>query len=314
MKIDDQVRDEILALHAAGFLRREIAGLVGCGQSSISRVVRAAGFGKPSRPRLTADEKQVLVKERRLGYSAEEIARRNGLGPTTVRRALHRAGVPPRPYPERVYRLDEGAFDRQDDGVAYWTGFLFADGCVMPHRTRLYVSAHKRDADHLRAFARFLGSDQPLTNIKDRPMVALSVHSDRLVKALMALGLEPRKSFGNPRAAEWLVMRPAFWAGMIDGDGWIGERRQGARTSAIVVLYGSPQLLWQYREFLAARVYQPNWRLPKPNRHEGRLFKVGVASDRAEALLRKLEVSPFRLARKLESSRSLLLQAERAGR
>jgi CENP-B N-terminal DNA-binding domain len=310
MKIDNQVQGEILGLHAAGFLEREVADLVGCGQSSVCRVVRAAGFGKPSRPRLTPDEKLTLINERRLGYSAGEIARRNGVAATTVLRVLHRAGVPPRPYGERLYRLDQSAFDWHDDGVAYWTGFLFADGCVMPHRQRLSVSAHERDADHIRGFARFLGSNQPLTSLKDRPIVALSIHSDRLVKALLDLGLEPRKSFGNPRAADWLVMRPAFWAGVIDGDGWIGERRQGDRTTAIVALYGTPGLLWQYREFLAARVYHPNWRLPKPSRHQGSLFKVGVASDRAEALLRKLEVSPFRLARKAEISRRLLLRAE----
>ena len=288
---------------------REVARMIGCGQGSVTRVLRSAGLGKGPRPIVTDAQKAAFIAERRRGDSAEAIARRHRVGATTVCRVLHRAGVPPRPYGERRYSLDERAFDWQDDGVAYWTGFLFADGCVMPHRTRLSVSVHERDADHIRAFTRFLVSDQPLAKLKDRPMVALSVQSDRLVKALIGLGLEPRKSFGNPRAAEWLVMRPAFWAGMIDGDGWIGERRQGGSTSTIVKLYGTPAVLSQYREFLANRVYKATWRLPTVTRDEGRLFAVGVVGDRAEALLRRLEVSPFRLARKAQISRRLLLRA-----
>ena len=145
-------------------------------------------------------------------------------------------------------------------------------------------------------------------------MVALSVHSDRLVRALMELGVEPRKSFVDCRAAEWLVMRPAFWAGMIDGDGWIGERSQGDTTSAIVKLYATRTLLGQYRDFLVARVYRPTWRLPALALHEGRLFSVAVGGDRAEALLRRLEVSPFRLARKAAISQRLLVRAEQMAR
>jgi len=302
---EDRVR--VVALFREGGLARsELAATVGWSKTTVTRILREAGHGHGPCPRVPPELKARFLVERRAGQSAYRIARTHGVGETTVLRTLHQSGVPPRPVGARKYSLNEAAFDVGTDAAAYWAGFIFADGCVLPHRNRLYVSAHERDAGHLRALLAFLGSDQPLSVSKSRPMVAVSVHSHHLVEALRRLGIEPRKSTGRPRAASWLASRSAFWAGMVDGDGWVGQRRRSTGRVPIVVLYGSPVLLGQFRSFLIARVYKPAWRVPGVVRHERSLFRVTAIGSRAERVLRTLEESPIRLHRKAALGRALV--------
>lgn len=131
---------------------------------------------------------------------------------------------------KRVYPLREDAFALPlSPEASYWFGFLLADGCVTRRRTgqaTLQLGLAEKDAAHVEAFARFLGTAQPKFRAEGRgyagasALVGLHVTSHRLCDALGALGLVPRKSM-RERMPEQLHSSRDAWRGMVDGDGWI---------------------------------------------------------------------------------------------
>ena len=97
------------------------------------------------------------------GVSTRDVATKSGLEIRTVRAIAHRNGrselIPSaRPHPPR-----KDAFSRFGAEMAYWTGFLFADGCVRPSCNVLSIKLQVGDIDQLRKLARFLGCpDRPV--------------------------------------------------------------------------------------------------------------------------------------------------------
>src|SRR5215831_13729487 len=108
------------------------------------------------------------------GESITEIATALGFDRTTVHYWLCKRGIPRRSNPQvkRRYRLREDAFaDITNEPMAYWLGFLFADGSVSVRRggceksVRLLVQ--RGDEGRLRSFADFIDTDKPIRTIRN---------------------------------------------------------------------------------------------------------------------------------------------------
>lgn len=142
--------------------------------------------------------------------SLRAIAHQLGCSARPVVDALKARGVARRPArtPPATFRADAFLAGAPED--AYWLGLLFADGWVSG--AKIGLGLHHGDADHVAAFARFIGTSNRVARYRDQ--VCVSLGSPELAGRLRALGMgAPRRPHLAP------LWSPDFWRGMVDGDG-----------------------------------------------------------------------------------------------
>ena len=117
----------------------------------------------------------------------------------------------------------------QSENVAYWLGFLAADGSVSAQRTtRLYIGLARKDREHLSKFLQFIGSDASITDYEVKckqkvyPASSISIYSNNICNDLKSYGIIPDKSHINYNFLENIPQEYqfAFICGYFDGDGW----------------------------------------------------------------------------------------------
>lgn len=209
---------------------------------------RSASQRNPVFPVL--DRYQDRVKQLYLaGMAQTAIAEELNIGLGTVSKALDRTGVERRPLYEthhRTYTIDHDVFAELTTEAAYWAGFVMADGCIY-RGSVVQVSSQVGDAEHLAAFLSFADCSAPVHQSKGN-IARASLHSPKIVADLGRHGIVPRKSYGA-RASRELAEWPAFWLGVIDGDGTVGCSR-----APYISVCGSRPLMRQYQRFLARNV------------------------------------------------------------
>ena len=118
---------------------------------------------------------------------------------------------------------DDTIFSAETPEVAYWAGFLMADGGVARNRTSFVISLSLStdDLDHLLKFRDFIGKrDDPGTMPQDMRRVA--VGSKRLGDDLARWGVIPNKTYvGSIPSDIPQELIPHYIRGLIDGDGGI---------------------------------------------------------------------------------------------
>lgn len=139
---------------------------------------------------------------------------------------------------KRQFTVDDSVFATITARVAYWLGFLYADGRVLVKKGRqvgegLKVVLAPRDREHLEELRGFLKSDSPImlctSRIADTVYdgVALSIYSKRLAKRLMELGVVPGRATRNTDLPPIPEENAAhFLRGLWDGDGYIKRDRR----------------------------------------------------------------------------------------
>jgi hypothetical protein len=264
----------------------------------------AFGFGEaPTRPLRPVDRSGRLHPSAELlagvarryeaGESSYDIAKSLGVYDTTVGRWLRKLGAPRRTLSEAKrnrHPLNENAFDIITEQSAYWAGFLMADGCVHnggrgePQAVKL--SLKESDADHVRAFLGFLGSDlEPQCKAKrgghsaDSREAVVSVRSHRLVAALARFGVVARKT--ATAEVRLLEGNRHFWRGMIDGDGSVGWQR---RRWPAIGLCGTEAVVEQFSGFV--RTLAPECRANKNRDHS--IWAIRLAGRHAFAVIERL--------------------------
>ena len=118
---------------------------------------------------------------------------------------------------------DDTLFSNETPEVAYWAGFLMADGTVTRNGASFVVSLSlsENDLDHLLKFRDFLGKqDEPGTMPQDMRRVA--VGSKRLGNDLARWGVVPNKTYVGIIPSDIPnELLPHYIRGLIDGDGGI---------------------------------------------------------------------------------------------
>lgn len=237
------------------------------------------------------------------GETTVSIARSYGVCCNAICNAIRKSGGQIRDRATRatkyVHRPD--AFDSITDESAYWIGFLFADGSVPRHKTRLVLTVGLRasDREHLEKLKRFIGSSHPLydttATIRGRTHkgVRLTLAAPRLVTALRAWGM---KLSLDRVAPEELLYSKHFWRGAVDGDGHVGT---GARTRESGITYPTPRLdlcggrilMEQFLRYLQANDIGHRTSIGK----QGVLYRVRIGTGTAVKAMRLLYVNemPF---------------------
>jgi hypothetical protein len=168
---------------------------------------------------------------------------------------LKRRGVAIR-SPQDYIRLalDHTAFDILTDEVAYWTGFLMADGCITQYRDetpQIRLELQAGDIAHLERFKAFLGAEHRIhsraVNAKGRKYHygTIDVRSDAIAARLAKLGVVKNKTLRTDAGV--LSHNRHFWRGVMDGDGCL----TWTSSYPAVHVVGSETLMRQLCEHVA---------------------------------------------------------------
>lgn len=166
----------------------------------------------------------------------------------------------------RKYALNARAFLERSSEMAYWLGFIMADGCLTegspgkPRSAAVQVTLAVTDRGHLEKLNRFLQSDTAIRYVNShgsyaggKGAVSVAYRGREFCESLRALGVVPRKS-GKESVPPGFEDDPDFWRGMIDGDGWVGHsQREGCAPQAFIGLCGSKDVCEAFAAFVGRR-------------------------------------------------------------
>jgi len=136
------------------------------------------------------------------------------------------------------YVVNSAAFLTWSKEMAYWLGFLFADGCVFMRRRKtgttehlLQVKLRTGDTGHLHRCKDWLGYTGPVKHPTEAS-ASLCIYNKDLVKSLVQLGMSYRKTY----AGVTIPLMPArcilpFAQGAYDGNGSLSRDDDGLKIS-----------------------------------------------------------------------------------
>lgn len=157
----------------------------------------------------------------------------------------------PNPYPElgkshgrRKYNVNDFAFNKLDnENVAYWLGFIYADGCVATLDSRvpnvLSVQIDAYDQEHIEKLKVFLQAENPVHLIhrkadkfrgkepikKEHDTALIAIYSRQIAYDLIQYGIvKDRIAFDRLRNSLPLSLFPHWLRGYTDGDGYIDNK------------------------------------------------------------------------------------------
>jgi hypothetical protein len=274
--------------YAAGVPVADLAASFGVGREAIYRIIRRGGLAVQRRggssPIDDATCSQIceMYTQKR---GATSIARALGVDKATVYNVLHRAGVGTRPRSDRcgdTYHCPPGrlrprgrerkghlrgprgafnadAFSVLDDETCYWAGYLITDGSIGAYDGRSYrltLNQARKHREQCEKLAVYLGTEIEVKDFarvtfgKLRLFSRLSVTLPLAVaQRLLALGIRPAKT-AVARPSGLLATRPAFWRGVIDGDGSV-------LVGHLIMNSSSPRMAGAFRRFARLRGSRP---------------------------------------------------------
>jgi hypothetical protein len=164
--------------------------------------------------------------------SMSDIAKELKINSGTVSRNFDKLGLDKRNNKVDFSKINEFAFDKWSVEMAYWLGFIAADGNVYNKSNSIFIRLNYLDKGHLIKFSKFIGLEEE--NIKDytyknnlnsKEYYSSYVYfSNKHIKErLVSLGIEPSKSY---KMIDFIENVPEkykiyFILGYFDGDGTI---------------------------------------------------------------------------------------------
>lgn len=186
-----------------------------------------------------------LIEMYQNNISIRDISKQTGFNRATLSRMFERLGVKTTHGNHyRKYFFDFDYFEKIDTAdKAYWLGFLYADGCVLPvnryGEQTFKLQLGEKDIDALEKFKDDLHSTYPIrkdsshvrANPKHQALVLLEQRSQKTVDDLKKLGCVESKSLILDFPTEEQVPKEYiydFIRGYFDGDGSISfdKKRQ----------------------------------------------------------------------------------------
>lgn len=293
--LDADQEAAVIADYAAGKSLTDIAATRGVHVQTVKRSLE--DYGVDRRPKinrkdgLNEDQESKVIEALRAGACGRDLAAAYNTSPSTISNIRKRAGLAPGQQGRRVEKIvDHDAFRDITPSSCYWTGMLFADGCVdYDHGTpQIILELARRDRKHVEKFRAFLKSDYAISDVLHKSSYSRSglaeasafrARSQPIADALQARGLAPKKIDRLP-TAEMIASRD-FWRGMIDGDGWVGTALSKGEVLANIGLSGRRPILEAFCRVLRERG------LCDPTIHptDSGVFKVNIQGKAAEQIV-----------------------------
>jgi len=236
-------------------------------------------------PRLKKERYEKIMEDYLSGMTQKETGEANDIGRDAVGNILRRFDVPVRSYTgkrqdvNRKWYWDFDFFKKRDSIIAYWAGFVMADGSISKSgksSSSLNITIHKDDENHLKVFCDEIGLDygaiyHMILGVGDTPCVAVNLSYPDLMEDLEPWGVIPRKSynFREPEVPDELLFH--YLRGWADGDGHIYRYGSNVRFT---VSGNIPSLRW-YGNALERIGYSGNWQIQERNENTGILYIGG---------------------------------------
>ena len=222
-----------------------------------------------------------LAKRYAAGSTLAVLADEVGVTPAALHYRFKAMGVKMR-HSHRRINVDTKAFDHIKEEAAYWIGFLLADGNISKDKKRIQMCLQSGDIRHVEKFKKFLSSPNKINHSRTRAAVHFSATSPELVQALEKFGVVPQKSMSA--TGHVLTYSPAFWRGVVDGDGSLLWSHNKRRTpSPCIALCGSLSLMQQYLKFINLFISTKAGVIKN-----GSIWQVRLSCSKADAMIRML--------------------------
>lgn len=179
--------------------------------------------------------------------SLESLAKKLGMqSASTLHKRLQRLGLPSRSLEEarEILRtnVDDNYFSEINSEVAYWLGFIYADGCITTKNT-LAIALAEKDKDHVFAFSKAIKIEKAPKFVKQTKAWRISIKSKQIVNDLIDIGVRVNKTYtGTPIPKIPQEYYNDFIRGYFDGDGCISNN--------VVVILGHKNLLEWMQDIL----------------------------------------------------------------
>ena len=149
--------------------------------------------------------------------------------------------------------------------VAYWIGFIAADGSINVKRNKLSFGLSIKDKEHLEKFKKTIGCNNVITerdalstNGKYYSSCYLTINSKEFVSDLLTYGIEERKSYKDINFLSYIPdeYKFSFICGLFDGDGWFCNTQKvknfgicgNEQNIKSIVLFLKKYFNWDYLE------------------------------------------------------------------
>lgn len=247
--IPEEMGNEMCQRYLAGESANKVGKHYGVCHTTVYKQLKKRGLSIRSNRALFTEEqvKDICLKYER-GVSTQKLGPLYNVVPSTITRILLKNKIYYRSTSERSreFTLNHSIFRELTPEVAYWIGFIAADGCVHKKAGNSFVitiALQIADSNHVEKFKKFLEATQQ-TKIWRRGTVAgIHVTSSEIAKDLLKYGITPRKSL-TMCIHNCLEDNRDFWRGVCDGDGSLGLNPIRLQMS------GSYNLMGQFRNYI----------------------------------------------------------------
>ncbi len=251
--------------------------------------------------KLPTTEHQNIISLYQSGKTSSYLAKMYGVTDVAILKVMKTYGVRSRnpSLARMVYPLWHEAFSTLTQESAYWIGFLMADGCVLDE-SKVVLALKCDDKSHVEKFRTFLRTEsRPIYDVPSTKSCALKIHSRQIVKDLARYGVVNNKSL-TACCRNDIHLEPAFWLGMMDGDGSIDLRLKRPRVRMI----GTQETMNQFREFLKHHNIQGRRKTSHVSMHKRKnIWHVTLTGIRAVNFLKFVyQSSPVHLDRKYQTA------------
>lgn len=157
----------------------------------------------------------------------------------------------------RKYKVNDDAFTELNDEVAYWIGYIAADGAIVGNKISFYISA--KDIDILENIRYFLKSDNPIHshktytidasgNKKELDAIHLRITSNKIVNELAKYGIVQSKTYKDIDFISYIPYKYklSFIFGIFDGDGSISTG-----SNNVITLSGNHNSIYSICDYLS---------------------------------------------------------------
>lgn len=223
-RLSEDTIQQIITDYKSGMAPKDIGEKFGVYNNSVTRILRKRGIERnQAAPKISKEQEKYIIEKYQNGISSEKIGKELNINGSSVCRVLKRNGIQIRPSTEnkRKYAINNDIFDDMNtEEMAYFYGFMLADGHVGNKEKSFKITLQIGDKDILQRFS-YMFYNKDLTKIYDG-YVTLYICSQDLTKKLINLGCPPNKTFVT-EFPEWLEYKNYrhFLRGLIDGDGGI---------------------------------------------------------------------------------------------
>jgi hypothetical protein len=217
-------------------------------------------------PKLFEYQYEQIISDYLSGMTQKAVALKNGVCRGAVGEIVKARGINTRSYTgertftsNRKWIWDYSFFEKRNPTVAYWAGFMMADGSLNTNgrASTLIFVLQEKDREHVFKFCKDISvSTDAIYERKDKS-VGINLSYSHFTEQLKPWGIVHRKTYNFIEPEVNTEFLPHYLRGWVDGDGSVYSFGDGARFT----VSGNTQSLQWFEEKLKELGYDGSIRI-----------------------------------------------------